>query len=613
MSDAAEGTAVYELQSVSLLSRQPATATPTKFDPRSSWTTTVFSHLESRLTALRNWRWAPWIYWRRLAEYFLPRRYRWLVSANQFSRQGPINDAIIDSTGLMAVRTCASGLWTGLTSPSRPWFMLHVPDETVDLDDDSKAWLKNTQDTIGRLLAQSNFYTQMAQAFQDVTVFGTAVVIIYEDFDKVIRLYVPCAGEYFLGVGSQLTVDTMYREFTFTVLQIVEMFTLDNCPPDIQKLWEAGGGSLETEFVIAHAIEPNFPLKDRMPGRKVREDIEVVPGGFDWRELYWVRQMQSDRPLSKRGFREKPFMVARWSTTSNDAYGRSPCMDALGDNKQVQLETLRKAEFIEKGVRPPMGADGSLKNEPASTRPGDITYMPASDGQKKFWPLFEPNPQWLAGITADIDKVNERIKQCLFVNLFMAISQMEGVQPRNELELTKRDLERLQELGPFIELFETEFADPAIIRVYKIAQRRRLIAPMPPALAKLPIQLTYISILRLAQLAAESVSMKDTFQTGGALSAAAKSAGVPDPLRTINLDKAYRRYGDRNNFPADLWYSDKEVAQHDAIRQQEMQKAQVASQAPQNMQAAVEAAKTLSETQLPGGNSALGALTGQGG
>jgi hypothetical protein len=71
-----------------------------------------------------------------------------------------------------------------------------------------------------------------------------------------------------------------------------------------------------------------------------------------------------------RGFKGDPFAVARWATTSNDAYGRSPCMDALGDNKQVQLETLRKAEFIEKGVRPPMGADPELKNEPASIMPG---------------------------------------------------------------------------------------------------------------------------------------------------------------------------------------------------------------------------------------------------
>ena len=51
----------------------------------------------------------------------------------------------------------------------------------------------------------------------------------------------------------------------------------------------------------------------------------------------------------------------------------------------------------------------------------------------------------------------------------------------NELELTKRDLERLQSLGPFVNLFTTEVAGPAVMRALDICQRRRLIGPPPPA------------------------------------------------------------------------------------------------------------------------------------
>jgi hypothetical protein len=68
------------------------------------------------------------------------------------------------------------------------------------------------------VLAQSNFYTELAQAFQDTVVFGTAPFVIYEDFEDVIRLYLPCAGEYYLGTGARLSVDTFYREFTYTVV-----------------------------------------------------------------------------------------------------------------------------------------------------------------------------------------------------------------------------------------------------------------------------------------------------------------------------------------------------------------------------------------------------------
>ena len=589
----------YAIMGPSLLSQQPVTGEPDQ-QPR-GWWTVVFERLEMRLGQLRAWRWSWWSHWSRLAEYFLPRRYTWLVVANRQWKGAPINDAIIDSTPLLAVRTCAAGMWTGLTSPSRPWFPLEKGFPWVELDEAAQDWLDDTQEKAYTVLAQSNFYTIMSQAFQDVTVFGTAPVIMYEDFEDVIRCYLPCSGEYYLAAGARLSVDTLYREFVLTIAEIVEMFDVENCPTQVRMAWNQGGASLDREMVVAHSIEPNFGFSRRDGG----PEIKVVPGTFTWREVYWLKGQATDKPLSVRGFNGRPFFAARWSTVSNDAYGRSPCMDALGDNKQIQLETRRKAEFIDKGVRPPMGADPELKNEPSSIISGMVTYMSTEGGKKGFWPLFEPKPEWLAGITSDIKDVAARIDKALFVDLFMAITRMEGVQPRNELELTERNMERLQELGPFVQMFENEFAGPAVKRVLDIMMRRRLLKPLPPSLLGVPLKINYVSIMKLAQNATETVAMKDVFITGGQLSSAAKAAGVPDPLRTINLDKAFREYGDKVNFSSSLWYPDDEVKRQD----QERAKAMAAQQAPGEAMAAVEAAKTLSQTQIGGGN-ALGAMLG---
>jgi hypothetical protein len=295
----------------------------------------------------------------------------------------------------------------------------------------------------------------------------------------------------------------------------------------------------------------------------------------------------------------------RWSIVSNDAYGRSPCMNALGDTKQVQLETRRKAEFIEKLVRPPMGANPELKNEPSSIIPGNITYTNTEGGKKGFWPLFEVQPAALTPMIADIKEVNARVEKALFVDVFMAITQMEGVQPRNELELTKRDLERLQKLGPVIELVEAELRI-ALERVLDIMQRRKLLKPKPASLQKIPLKISFLSIMRIAQKSSTAVSIKDFMATMGGVSSAAKAAGVPDPLRKVNLDKMTDHFAEVMNVPQDILYTDQEVKQHDQIRSEEMQKAQ----APQQAMAAVTAAKTLSETNV-GGNNALAALTGQ--
>ena len=488
-----------------------------------------------------------------------------------------------------------------ICNPARPWLKIEPSSEDVQLDNDGKAWVDSLVQTVFGVMSKSNFYNIMAQAFEDVVVFGTAPVIIYEDFDDVIRCYLPCAGEHYLKVGARFSNDTIVREFCMTVQQIVEMFTIENCPEQVRNLWNNGGALLQQEFVVCHIIEPNFEIANRVGGR-----VKVVPGKFTFREMYWLRGTKTDAPLSRKGFNGRPFFTLIWARTSNDPYGRSPCMNALGDNKQVQRETLRKGEFIEKLVRPPMGANVEMKNEPSSILPGMTTYTSTDSGKKGFWPLFEVQPQALAPLVQDIEGINKRIEKALFVDVFMAITQMQGVEPRNELELTKRDLERLQKLGPVIDLVEGALAQ-GVIRIIDIVQRRKMIKPMPDSMKGIGLKLTFETLLRLAQRSSESQAMKDTFATLGGLSSAAKAAGVPDPIRIFNLDKSAKKYATANNYPIDCIYSEKEVEQHD----QQRAKAVQAAQTPDLAMAGVKAAKTLSDTVVPGGT-ALGAMLGGG-
>lgn len=590
----------FDVMSATLLSQQPPIPKKTRKD-NADWPR-IYEHLQSSLQGMRMWRYSRWIYWADLAKYILPFRYQWLIVANRMWRDQPVNNAIIDNTGTQAMWVCASGLWTGLTNPARPWFKLAIGLPWVKLDREGKEWLEDTEQRLYVVMGQSNFYTQMAQAFQDVVTFGSAPLIINEDIEDVIRLYLPCAGEYYLGAGSRLSVDTLYREFTFTVAQCVEMFGLENCSQDIQKAWREGGTNWQSEYVICHAIEPNAALE---PYGKFKRQVSVVSQRFAYREVYWVKGQSQDGELARKGYHERPFVVMRWKIVSNDPYGRALGEDALGDIKQLQLESVRKAEFLEKLVRPPMGADPAMQNQPASIIPGHVTYTDTSNGKKGFWPLLEVQPQALAPWVQDIDKIQTRIKDTFFVNVFMAISQMQGVQPRNELELTKRDQERLQMLGPFITLFETECASPAIARILAIMERRRMLKPMPQSLRGVPIKIDYKSILRLAQSSAQTVAIKDFLAVGGSMSQAAKAAALPDPLRIVNLDEAYRKYGDLSAIDPHIVYTEQEVKEHDAARAQ-VQSQQQAAGAIAPM---VQAAKGLSETSLDG-NTALGAILG---
>jgi hypothetical protein len=598
--------AFYERMSTNLLAKQPVTLSNIDEVFHKNWDT-VYSQLESLLSSDRTWRYSWWQHWNRLATYFLPFRDRWFVTPNKTNKGSPINDAIIDSTGLMAARTCASGFFTGVMDPSKSWFKLGIGSPGSNVDSETQAWLDDTQEKAYIVLAQSNFYTKMAQACHDLVVFGTCPVIIYEDLQDVIRLYLPCAGEYFLRTGARLDIDTFSREFTLTVCQIVDMFDIENCPLVITQLWNQGGGALNNEFVVAHTIAPNIAMNNRKG-----ESFFAVPHQFSYKEVYWLRGMKTDRPLSKRGFHNKPFVVARWSEVSNDPYGRCATMDCLGDNKELQMATLRKAEHQEKCVRPPMGGDPELKNQPASQMPGSLTYCSTEGGKKGFWPLYQVNPAAENGLLASIKEVQERIKACLFVPVFMAITQMEGVQPRNELELNKRDQERLQSLGPVIELFQSEFAGPAIERLIDIMEKKNLLLPRPKSMQNgAPLKISYMSLMKAAQKGAQAVSVKDYLATMGGASSAAKAAGIPDPLRIVNLDNLARVTADIMNLPEKCLYSPDEVHQHDAIREKMLAQQKQQAQAPALAMAGVQAAKTLSDTKVPGG-SALGAMLGSG-
>lgn len=601
------GRAFYEETSPSLLSQQPVG--PPNMGYRSpDWWNIAYPSLEARLSSLRSWRWSWWWAWSDLAAYFRPDRFAPWITANNQNKGRPLNDQIIDSTGLLAVNICAAGMWNGLIDPAREWFKLGVHPMWGRLDQEGLEWLEHATQTLYVMFQRSNFYTVMAQAFQDVVVFGTAPVIVYEDKIDGARCYGARAGEYFLGSSARLSNDTFYREFLYTVAQIVGFFGWKNCPAEVQSAWRQGGAAMDQEFIVVHSIEPNTQMAD--PGSD-SAGIYIAPRHFAWREVYWLKGRKNKYPLSRRGFNEQPFFTIRWRISSNDPYGRSPSMDCLGDNKQIQQETLRKNEFIEKLVRPPMVAPPEMKNEPASIMPGMITYTNALNGKPMFSPAFEVQAQALQPMVMDIEKISGRIKDALFVTTFMAISQMAGVQPRNELELTKRDLERLQVLGPFIELFENEAAGPAVMRYLAIAERKGIIRPRPDSLRKVPLKISYESIIRLAQKASKTVSLKDFATSMGVATAAAKTADAPPPARVVNWDKWTEYFSDAAGLPQDIMFSKDEIKEHDQIRMQEVQNQQQQAQAAQVGKLGIDAAKVLTQAPMPNG-SALDALIGPG-
>jgi hypothetical protein len=434
----------------------------------------------------------------------------------------------------------------------------------------------------------------MSQMFEDLVTFGTAPVIIYEDEKTVIHCYNPCPGEYFAASSSGFRVETLYRLFVMTISQIVEMFGVDNCPPDVRSLWQTKGASLEVERIIAHAIEPNFPLSGASA-----DDVVVVPGDYPWREIYWVYGFANDRPLSKRGFKDPPFICPRWAVTSNDPYGRSAGMDTLPDIMQLQVETARKAEAIEKMVRPPMLASMEMKNEPSSILPGHVTYVAQLGADKGMRPTYTVNPQ-VEHMMKDLMEIQQRIKSGFFNDLFMMFGDLEGDR-RTAYEIAQKQQEKLQVLGPVTERFQNEAASPAIKRVFNIMARKRLLPPIPEGLRGVTLDISYVSMMALAQRAASTAGMERFAQVTGNLSAI-----YPEAKFKLNSLNFLDEYADTLGVSKRIMNSNDTATKMQAEVMKQVQQQQLAGEA----MAAVSAAEQLSNVDVGGGRNAIQAMIG---
>ena len=560
---------------------------------------------DGMLMGMRVNRYSWWTHWREIADYLLPRRYRWLITPNMQSRGSPINQHILDSTGTLAARNLAAGLMSGVSSPTRRWFDLRVG--TIDTTQTSpiSLWLAEVHRLMTMVFAGSNFYSSMAILYLDLVVFGTAVMLIYEDHDEMIRCHNPCLGEYYLTNGPTNRPETFGREFTYTIQQLVEEFGRENCPPDIVALFDQADGSGKTkEVVVAHLIEPNKdPAKWGFPSH------------FKWREAYWIWQSTSPQGgvspqqgfLRKKGYHECPFIAVRWDLVSNDPYGRSPGMDALPDIKQLQLETRRKAQAIDKMVNPPMVADIQLKNQPASLLPGGVTYVSGmTTGKVGFASAYTVDPK-LREMMEDLNEVKERIKTIFYNNLFQMISQFEPKSNITAVEIDARRSEQMIMLSPVLERLNEEGLKKIIDRTYGIVERAGILPEAPPEIAGAEINVDFISMLEQAQDASAAAGIERVFGMVGNL------VGVtgPDVMDNVDVDYGIQKYSSLLNNDPKLIRAPQQL---EVIRQKRAQEAQMAQQqqAVDQAEQLAKGAKTLSETPTGAGSNALEQMIGVG-
>lgn len=432
-------------------------------------------------------------HWRDISRVLLPRNGRFFVTDN--NRGERRHNDIYDSTGTRALRTLASGLMAGATSPARPWFTLTTTDPDLAKYYPVKEWLDDTANRIMRVFGKSNTYRALHQVYEEMGAFGTAASMLLPDLDNVIHHYPVTVGEYAIQQDFRGVVNTFYREFQITVGQCVREFGLEMCTEIVKTHYR--NGNLDAPVVLVHAIEPR---EDRDPTKADRLNMP-------FRSCYFERDGNEEKVLRESGYRRFPVLVPRWAVTGGDVYGHSPGMESLGDIRQLQHEQLRKGEVIDYQTKPPVQVPVGGKNREVDMLPGGVSYYDLGSGANGgIKTAFEVNLR-LDYLLEDIRDVRQRINETFFADLFLMISNANDTTQRTAAEIAARNEEKLVMLGPVSQRLHNELLEPMIDLTFDILWEAGEIAPPPDELAGMDLGIEFVSVLAQAQRAVGTAGM----------------------------------------------------------------------------------------------------------
>lgn len=544
----------------------------------------------NRWTALKNQRSSHDAHWRDIGKNFRPRRPRFESVSDKENAGSIRNGNIINSTPVRAGNVCAAGMMNGISSAARPWFRLTIPDGELAKTGGVRLWLNLVEERLRMAFARSNLYKALQEVYDDLCVFGTACLFIDEDPDDLIRAYTYAPGQYALALSDTMRVDTMFRETSLTVGQVVRKFGLEKCSGGVQEKYRKG--NIDESVLVAHCIEPNLDWGEGRFGA----------AGMKWRSCWFeVDGREETGFLLRGGYRENPVMAPRWRTTSEDVYGHSPGMDALGDARALQFLENKKLLAVEKVVDPPMVGPEELRTQGGrpSLVPGDVTYIPQMKPGMKFEPAYLVNTAAIEVAEASCRQHELRIKEHFFNDLFLMLAGSD----RREItarEVVERHTEKMEQLGPVLENLQDEMLDPLIERAFATLWRRGEIPDPPEELQGQPIRVQHISVLAQAQRLYEAQPIERLAGFIGSVAAV-----IPEVVDNFNSDRAIAEYGELLGVKADIIRSPDEVAELRASRAEQAQ-AQAQGEA---MLATAKGAKDLSQAQLRPDN-ALGRIVG---
>jgi len=487
-------------------------------------------------------------HWQELSEFVAPRQ-------NDFKGQNTPGEKkrnrYTNGRPEYFVSVLAATFGSLLSNPATQWFKLNLRGYDVNQNIEAKRWMDEVEQKVVSVFTNSNFTQEVDRVYQDLAVFGTALLYCEEDDDEFVRFSARSVSECLIDVNDKGDVDTVFRIFMMPLRQIAQKFGFENLSDDMKKQTNKNP---DKEYRVIHACYPRFYFD---------------PNKTDSKNMPWVSCWLTEEGtcLKESGYNEFPWAIPRFRVFTGEMYGRSQAMIALPNIKHVAIVEKTAIKARELDTMPPMVVEGDAMLSPFVLAPGSVLRVRRMNQRPQ--PLVtNVNPR-----SADIQveyKLNE-IKEAFYYDIIMT---QDGPQ-KTATEIIQRSDERSRVLTNALSRIQRELFQPLIGRVLAILARKGEF-PEPPEVIveqlrknKRKIDIIYTSPLANASIGHKAHSIVRYVE---AMAPLAQAIAMGSPVfDRLNIMEATKVVADGFGVPASVLVSDREI----------MEKQEAAAQAAQ--------------------------------
>ena len=435
--------------------------------------------------------------WQEMAEYVLPHRADFTTT---HSKGADRMYSAFEGSAMRLLKRFASNIHNVFTPMGAEWFKLTSGITQLDKERNVALWLEEATKIIKHHVSRpiSNFQSAIFQYYLEAGTFGTGIIFVEDvpGFGPRFRNFP--LSDCILGSGSEMEVDTVFRNYKQTYKDLISRFDPQTLPEDVLK--NAQSEKMLDEVDVVHCVYPAWTMAQYLPNFKKA-----------YVSVHYLKERK--HILAIGGYDEMPYICARWERSDREIYGRGPTWEIMPDIRLITEIDKTYLKAVQKAVSPPLFVPDSGLLDPLDTTPDAINYYSVGLGGKDM--IFEAptnaRPDYAERLSA---KSLAAIREGYFMDLLElpGPTAPDGdVMRFSATEVSVRMRQRMPVLGPILARQEAEFLDPLIRRTVNILMRSYLLPEMPEEMGK-DFRIEYMNPVSIAMRSGEINSMSQMFE-----------------------------------------------------------------------------------------------------